>query len=68
MILWSTDLLQFNPEMYGGKKTNAAAGYNRSDWFYLEDNRIEDEEKKAEEKRHVQVYSVYSILFLHISF
>jgi len=45
------DLLQFNPEMYGGKKTNAAAGYNRSDWFYLEDNRIEDEEKKAEEKR-----------------
>lgn len=44
------DLLQFNPERYG-EKSKEPKGYNRSDWFYLEDNRLEDEEKKEAEKR-----------------
>jgi len=43
------DLLQFNPERYG-EKSKEPKGYNRSDWFYLEDNRLEDEEKKEAEK------------------
>lgn len=45
------DLLQFNPELNGGKKSQDAVGYHRNDWFYLEDNRAEDSEKKEEEKK-----------------
>ncbi|XP_005104943.1 uncharacterized protein C7orf57 homolog isoform X2 [Aplysia californica] len=45
------DLLQFHPENYGGKKSEAPVGYHRNEWFYLEDNRMEDEEKKTEEKK-----------------
>jgi len=48
------DLLQFNPEMYGGKKSEEPKGYQRNDWFYLEDNRMEDQEKKEEEEKHWQ--------------
>ena len=45
------DLLQFNPESYGGTKSQVPKGYQRNDWFYLEDNRMEDQEKKEEEEK-----------------
>jgi len=44
------DLLQFNPDRFG-KKSEEAVGYNRNEWFYLEDNRMEDQEKKDEEHK-----------------
>ncbi|CAG5121523.1 unnamed protein product [Candidula unifasciata] len=39
------DLLSFNPDRYR-KKSQEPIGYPRNEWFYLEDNRREDEEKK----------------------
>lgn len=43
------DLLAFTPERYQTKQQEK--GYPRNEWFYLEDNRIEDEEKKAQEEK-----------------
>ncbi|GFR77972.1 hypothetical protein ElyMa_005838200 [Elysia marginata] len=43
------DLLAFTPERYRAKQQET--GYPRNEWYYLEDNRIEDEEKKAQEEK-----------------
>ncbi|GFN90511.1 hypothetical protein PoB_001701700 [Plakobranchus ocellatus] len=44
------DLLAFTPDRYRTKQRDGR-GYARNEWYYLEDNRIEDEEKKAQEER-----------------